>query len=295
MKLKQMLAGLLAVWGLLALSGCQLALDNAAEPAGGDRLVGVFVTAEHLPFPEKTQGSAADEERLYAVRREPARAGAEFEFEGVAGIACIAATIPATAERDAYVTSAMAEGISGGKFAHSYGDEEDKTSLEGTIYLSPARAGRVCVVNPVYQGTDGRVYAVSGTGLGLDEAGMAGEPLTQTIEEIQTTTENGKSKSVCMEVKLSVAFMPPPAQITVLQMNDRHEIVRRQDYAPGKVPETLTPEGETAYLMTEARAEDGQTVTRELITQSDEGFSTFVCRADGVCVERQTKVLWPQP
>ena len=295
MKLKQMLAGLLAVWGLLALSGCQLALDNAAEPAGGDRLVGVFVTAEHLPFPEKAQGSPSGEKRLYAVQKESARGGAEFVFEGVAGIVCIAATIPATGQHDAYVTSAMTEGISEGKVAHSYGDEEDKTSLEGTIYLSPARAGRVCVVNPVYQGTDGRVYAVSGTGLGLDEAGMAGEPLTQTIEEIQTTTENGKSKSVCMEVKLSVAFMPPPAQITVLQMNDRHEIVRRQDYTPGKVPETLTPEGETAYLMTETRAGDGQTVTRELITQSDEGFSTFVCRSDGVCVERQTKVLWPQP
>ena len=63
MKLKQMLAALLAVWSLLALGGCRLAIDGAAEPAGGDRLVGVFVTAEHLPFSEKTQGSAADEER----------------------------------------------------------------------------------------------------------------------------------------------------------------------------------------------------------------------------------------
>jgi hypothetical protein len=88
--------------------------------------------------------------------------------------------------------------------------------LEGTIYVAPA-ASHVYYLNPVYQSADGRVYAMSGSGISCDGNSAEGALLTRTLDSKTTVTENGKGKTYGLSVKISVSVLYPPSRIYVLQ------------------------------------------------------------------------------
>ena len=73
----------------------------------------------------------------------------------------IFAKIPASEEEGSYTVSSSDEGISDGHTKIHYGDEEDSISLKAPS-ISPvhARSTITLYMNPVYQSSDGRVYAV---------------------------------------------------------------------------------------------------------------------------------------
>ena len=111
-------------------------------------------------------------------------------------------------------------------------------------------------MNPVYQSSDGRVYAVSGSGLMLDGNHGEGMFYSQTLEETTTITENQKSKSSQTSVKISFAIMYPPKKVVVLQMDDENNIISKAEYQPGKLPDTIKPDRNTAYIMVENHKQD---------------------------------------
>lgn len=322
MKIRRTFAVFLAVLILFALTGCQLAIEDKGEAYSKDALIGVLVTDEYLDlfdmerylndnFNKLSDGGIIEiddsgskyQGRLYATLKTlelkdntgKAFNTREFVFEGINGISFFAARLPATENEDSYITSGSDEAISDGYTGFSYGDNEDKTTLEGTIYISSDYAGKTLFINPVYQSSDGTVYAITGNGIMVSDEQGEGSVYTQTLEETTTITENGKRKSKSTSIKISIAVMFPPEQIFILQMDKDSEIIAKTEYAPGKLPGTIIPEAGVEYIIVESNKIDieGNTVTsRTLFDRSNETLESFYRRSDGICVKQSTILDW---
>lgn len=322
MKIKRYIAAILAALSIFALTGCQLAREDAGENISEDRLIGVLVTNEYLDLFDvegylnnnikshsggeiRMEGNVEQYQgRLYAVLKDQILTNEEtgeeqvtqqFVFEGVEGISYFAAYVPATADSESFFTSGSDEAITDGHMGLYYGEEEDKTTLEGTIYVTPNHSDRTCYINPVYQSADGRVFAMSGSGFSVSGVHDEGSAYSQTLDETTTITENGTTKKVSISIKISVAVMLPPEKIVIMQMGKDSAVLSRHEYTPGEVPETLTLETGTAYIIAETYKHDltdKVIVTRDLLSEKDEILSTFFAREDGVCEKAWTQLIW---
>ena len=322
MKIKRRLTAFLAAAMLFNLTGCQLARQDAGEDAGGpgDRLIGVFITEEYLDLfdfegylKDNVQDLAgggviaADDSsyqgRLYAELKTLTLTDEEngglvtakdYIFEGVEGISYFSATVPATEDTESYTTSSSDQAITDGHMEIHCGDDEDKLTLEGTLYLSAERSGGQ-YINPVYQSADGRVYAVTGSGFMISGERSEGSVYSQTLEETTTVTENGSRRQASSSITISVAVMHAPEQIAVLQMDADSSVLSRTAFQPGELPGSIKLSPGAAYLLVEThkRGSDGNPqVTRGLYDSSNEALETFYCRKDGVCVKQWTQLEW---
>ena len=78
-------------------------------------------------------------------------------------------------------------------------------------------------------------------------------------------------------------------------MDADNRTLSRREYKPGKLPDSLTPAGDTAYILTETYKHDrsgAEIITWELYDQRDETLAAFYLREDGICVKRQTTLEW---
>lgn len=321
-RIKRALAACLAALTALTLSGCRLAREDAGEDGGGERLIGVLITTEYLDlfdaeayFNDNADrlirggeislgGGGKYQGHLYASLATRAltdettgqtREMKEYVFDTVAGIPYFSATMPAAQFGESFIMSSSDEAVSEGRVGLYYGDDEDKITLEGTIYLSPSRANHTCYINPVYQDAQGGVFAVSGSGFSTDGAGSEGTVFTQTLEETKTVTQNRVRKSRSVSVKISIAVMRVPERIVILQLDANSAVLSRREYAPGALPERLAPEAGAAFLIVEThkRGEpDKGAVARALYDSGETALETFYCREDGVCVKCRTQLDW---
>ena len=322
MMMNKVFAAFLAVFILFTLTGCQLALEDMGGANNQDRLIGVLVTDEYLDlfdmegyindnFNKHSGGGFLNidasnskyQGRIYATlatRTLKDDTGntidtREFVFDNVNGIAYFSATVPATEDEESFITSGSDEAVSDGHMSIHYGDNENKTSLEGTIYISISHVTKTRYINPVYQSSDGSVYATTGNGIMLAGEQGEGSVYSQTLEATTTVTENGKSKSESVTIKISLSLMIPPEQILVLQMDENSSIISRREYRPGKLPDTLTPEKDTEYIMVESLKRDPENnwiTSRSIYDRKDQSLETFYCRDDGICVKQWTNLDW---
>jgi hypothetical protein len=194
------------------------------------------------------------------------------------------------------IYTASDEAISDSHVNVNYGDYESGKSMKGTIYVVPT--GRITYFfNPVYQSSDGDVYLTSGQG--MTSSGTAGDmfAMSQTIENTGTVTENGVTKTDRVSIEMSVTTMFAPEKIVILQMDGNGGLVSRTEYAPDAMPDSLTPEPGTAFLIAETRkrgAEGSETVTRDIYGDDVENLETYYARDDSVCVKHATQFNWPQ-
>ena len=313
---------LLLFFALSLLTGCQLARPELnGEAAEKDRLIGVFVTTEHLDLfddeaylndhintilagkaPKHTNMEKYSG-RLYASLADRVLTNEktgntvirqEYVFEGVEGFSFFAPTLSDEENGEKYVSTGADDAISNSHVAVKSGDAEEY-HLTGTIYLNPDRGDGVCYLNPVYQSNDGRVYAVQGHGYSLSGIQAEGPNIKTTLSEESSVTVNGKKRSFRTTVELSVEMMYTPVGVCVVELNARDEVAARHDYAPGKLPETIVPQDDTAYVIvhTDKTDRDGNPVrTTMLYDKSCDGFDTFYCRDDGVCAQRYTALTW---
>ena len=306
---------------LLLLSGCQLAREdtNAEEQP---RLIGAFITTEHLDLFDTeryfedhineildnhhiTGDTSAYEGRLYAelvtrtlTNEETGEASAyrEYQFMGIDGIAFYAPTVSDGDGEESYVGSTSDEGISSGHFGIFTGDEE-RITLEGTIFITPQSAGKTFFVNPVYQDAEGRVYVTSGSGITQSGDLSEGARFSTKLEETTTVTEAGESHTAAASVDIAIEVVNTPEQVTLLQMDAESNVLLRTLYQPGTLPEVLIPEPDTSYLVVETQKRSGTgdvTVTRELYQKDDVTITTFCAREDGVCIEQRTALSWEE-
>ena len=303
---------LLLSFTLGAAGNLPLAQDEVIR-SGNDRLIGVLITTESLDLfdfegylrdhPDQLLGGgeisgsdkSAYENRLYATLvNDPLSGGRpQYKFEGIDGICFFCASYTDTA--GTYTGVSGDEAVSDGHTSIRSTDAGDDLSLEGTIYISTSGGPPLFYTNPVYQTASGEVYAVSGQGTSYGGSVTSGISGSHALNETQTVTVDGESKTVRSDITMTFAYKDPPTRIRIVQMDAGHNAVSSQEFAPDHLPDTLTTEPDTAYLLVEtyATAPDGtETVTRELLQPEEDTLSAFSCREDGICVKQQCSLQW---
>ncbi len=315
---------------LCFLMGCQLArpegdVGQAAEGAGQDRLVGVYVTREHLDFFDMEaylqdhldqvlkdgdhliQDGAAYEGRLYAklvTRTSTGEDGRthqhqEYVFEDLEGMGLYSVFVDS--EEGGYHTSQSGDGISDVHVGYHTKDEGEDISLEGVIYVAAGartvqQGDTVFYFNPVYQTADGQVYLMSGSGLGGMSLGGAGASMSHKMNGTVTIQVDGEEKTYGCDVNVTIESVYAPEKMIVHQMSEENIVLTKIEYIPGQLPNSLEVESETAYLLVETWQKDeaGQWIVERSICQSNEKtLSVLYDRGDGICQEDFLDIQWP--
>lgn len=319
MKSKKILAGCLAA-GLVLLTGCQLAREDAGN-AGGDRLIGVFVTTERLdlsnethfrqisvPCVESGETIAMDWEnrsqgRLYATLKSKEKTGIEagnaiedkeFVFEGVEGIPYFAPMV--IEDGESRVLSEPHEAVSDHHITVLCGDEEEGTELVGTLYLSPNLTDQVYYLNRVYQDAENRVYlSPSYGGYMVNGKQSEGQVFSFNTSEATTVTEGWKIQKVSFSVEMALSVLFPSEKIVALQLDADSNVLLRTEYVPGQLPDALVPLANTEFVLVETHKRDAENravISRAIYGLNDTAIETFYCRTDGISVKQFTQLEW---
>lgn len=301
MTMKKMLKILCLLLPVLLLSGCQLALENGKEREQ-DRLIGVFLTWEYLDLYDhdafledhmedilkgKTVYSdgSAYQGKLYATRLE----NGDYSFGDVAGMNFF---IPTWVDEwgNSYTGICADEGISNGDTRIHVADEGSTYTIEGTVFAAPADDERTLYENPVYQTGDGQVYCMAGTGMMFSSG--AGEFRTRWEESSTATDEAGNKTQNTLIMEIGLEQKEKYEQVTVVQLDDGHQVLHAETYRPEDMPESVAPSDACAYILVENRQEGS--VARELYQPGDESMKVYVCREDLVLVGKTVDIIWPE-
>ncbi|MDD4312255.1 MAG: hypothetical protein PHW41_07220 [Eubacteriales bacterium] len=321
MKIKKSISALLAVLFTLSFSGCQLAQKDAGEDSATAHIIGVFITTEYLDLfdaeaylADQFVGTSTGDVnfsgnsdrydgRYYATLQaitdlygsESKTTYYQYQFPDLKGFAFFSANHPDSVDRSVFLASNYDSAISDIHTSIFVTDADERVELKGTLNLSMSYTNKQIFINPVYQTEDGSVYVESGDSFTQGGTTSEGTFMTQTISDTTTKTRNGESQSNANSVALSIAFVYPPEKIVVIQMDQNNEVVKRMEYQPGALPETLKPEATTEYIVVETHKKDAEgspLVTREMYTKEDDAVSSYYARADGICSKQSTALAW---
>jgi len=297
------------------ITGCQLAKEDGILDEG--KLIGVFITTEFLEILEYeglfntgiTVSSGKELiidnniGRVYADRVVKTLTGestgdtteiSEFIFPGLTGISYFSPVI--TDGHGTYVSSMSDEAISNGHLSIHSGDDRDSRTMEGTIFItSPPGMDHIFYFNPVYQDNDGKVYVTPGDAISMTGESAPGTAMSQTLDVVNTVTENGLIKTDSFSITVSINIMYAPVKYVISQMNADNELISWIGYEPGEITETMIPDKNTAYIIVEMHQYDETgtlVVTRELYGREDGGFETIFERPDGICIKHWTQLIW---
>ena len=293
--MKKLLALLLA---LCLLTGCQLATEKKNETELNDKLVGVFITFDHM-------GGEFDLEQWFADHPEALKNGGEIILEPEEGMA-YAERIPVLLGDDCWLVPGY-EGISVGRYwngeywtgfsteglceLHSHisgGETEDAIEEEGTVYV-PMDAEVMLCSNPVYMTSEGEYYTIPAMGLhgSVSDGGMS-----QSISDEKTWTEDGVETSYSAKFTTTVKGVTLAQRVVVVQMSADHEELARTEYLPGQAPESMTPEADAAYLIVE---EQGEGETLRKLYQPGDPYVTVYYQGEQVwCLPEMMEILWSE-
>ncbi|MEG2929212.1 MAG: hypothetical protein RR846_06640 [Oscillospiraceae bacterium] len=322
MKIKNILAIVFSIILLLPLTACQLAKKDAAQGKTHDLLVGVFITTEHLDlfdmegYLNDNLGSFSGGEialsgnsdqyngRLYATpvvtehtddETGKKSSHTEYVFEDLEGIPFFVTETPALDNTDGTVSSVQNEGMSDGHFGSYSGDDEDKTTLDGTLYFAPKSGGSSYYFNPVYQSADGKIYVMAGQGMSSVGDQAEGSAMSQKFEDTVTTTENGQSKKKTTIINITIESMLPPEKILLLEFDENSALLSRTEYAHENLPESITPNSSADFILLESHklSFDGTAkVDRTLFSRSDESIECFYQGDNNILVKQYSTVNW---
>lgn len=303
---------------LFGLTGFTLAHPDAGKITERDRLVGVFVTTDYLDLFDfdnyirdnissisgeiKTDGDTSGYQgRLYATLVDRSITNEEtgekfsspdYVFEGINGIPYFIYSY--SNEAGSYNGTSGNEAIADGHASISVTDEGEDYKLDGTIYIAPTTDLFTFYINPVYQTADGRIYATSGSGMSFERGGK-GIICSQMLDETTTITKNGKASTYSISIKISVGEMSRPQRISLVQFDPDGLILSREEYLPGTLPKSISPEPECSYIILETYTvspDAAETVTRYLYQSGDETLESFFCREDGICIKQYSALNW---
>jgi len=314
----------------LSLCGCQLALPEG-EGTERDRLIGCFITTEHLDlfdfeayFNDNAHklvnggeitldgDTAAYRNRIYAELYDETYTDSEgvehttqnYRFPELEGIAYFA---PMIREEDGqtYTTFQSDPGLNEVKnHLMSHNEDAHYTELSATVY-APVDAEaeytekEICFyMNPVYQSPDGSVYLMSGNGTAMNSV-SAGIVMSTKLSEEYKTTINGEEKKGGGSVEISFATAYVPTLLRVIEMDGEGNVVSVSELEPTRLPESYTPHEKTVYIVAESVAMkvEGEEVTqRSFIEPEGENEDIFVLveSEKGWLVEAYCEVEWDQ-
>ena len=270
-----------------------------------DRLIGVLVTLDQ-PDPFNGESPVPDGYRFPASRvvkdhgpyeDDPDSRFVEvnYVFEGLKGMTLMNPELPLDGEAS-YGTTLADGGTSDVSTDITEQDGGRSVRLEGTVsYVLPDRE-QVFWFSKVYQQPDGSVYAVQADAMGVGPEHTAGSSMGMTLSEEQHWTESGKTVSEDIQVAFHIRFVNAPVRISLLQFGASDELISREAYGPGTVPESLSmlPDAEYLVVDTESVSAEGKTVhERAIYSRDDDSLNTLSCREDGICEKTYHEILWP--
>lgn len=308
---------------VVTFSGCQLAHEDLAQIKENDRLIGVFVSYEHLDLFDmesylndnaskffsggnNIEISDVDEKynnRLYAtlMEKEMTAIGGEkytysdYIFEGIDGISMFAftSTDPITGNR--CTSSISGDGISDHKYHIKRGDNGEGIELEGSIFVASGAMSDAIYINPVYQSEGGKVYLQSGQGFMASSDNDEGGVYTQTMTDSTSRTENKMTTTYTASIKLSIATMNSTEKVAIYQMDSANSIIEKNEYLPNGVPDKITPNKSCEYFIVESHkiAFDGKKqVERQIFSRTDTSLYYFVKGSNGVLYKTHSSIIW---
>lgn len=268
--------GFAAIFSLLFLSGCTLALPDAGTQEGGDRLIGAFVTSEHLDLYDMESylndhasqvmsgdsitvgsGSKYEGKLVATVDKEAGESASQWKisFGDIEG-EYILMPLNRDEEENETVENLCSAGISDPHLNYSVTDEGNSREISGTIYeVADGKEESVYYVNPVYQREDGEIYALTGNGYSNGNGDSEGNSMAATLTAESSFTENGKKQKETDKVTVQFASMYRPVDTIIYQMNATSQVLKKVIYTPASVPDFVRPENGTSYILVETRKE----------------------------------------
>lgn len=269
------------------MGGCTLAVPDAGTEGGSDRLIGVFITTEFLDLYDME--SYLNDHASSLVNDGSITLGNDSKYEGklVANVEkgeddspsewkisfgdtegqYMLMPVSTDENGEKYMGNLCSDGINEPYLQSNVSDDEEEQELSGTIYEVADGTEKTWYVNPVYQTEDGKIYAVTGNGYSNGGRDTEGSTMAATLSGESTVTENGRSQKESSKVTVQFAIMYKPVKTIICQMSDSNQVLKRDEYEPTAVPDTLKVEPETAYIMEETQKEapSGKTVTSHSI------------------------------
>lgn len=263
-----LLAGLLLC---LTLAGCSLAVPegDAAAAAGEDRLIGFFVTPQHVDlfdmdaWLQDNAGKLADgavaegeqyEGKLYAVLTD-APDGQLVEFPGVEGWLYLCPVSADTGNNLILMDTPPGSSLYAAGGSVRIDDDSSSYEYEATLYFALNRARQVFYMNPVYGTADGRVYLQTGSGISFDsnaEGAVSSQSVSQTFAD---TTAGRRSAS---SVKFTVHYrgLYPAESYRFVQLDAEGGLLDTAVFAADALPDALELAAGTDCLLIERRYTD---------------------------------------
>lgn len=305
--MKNKKSGLILLAALLSLlTGCQLAVEGSDLSAAGDHLVGVYITTEPLDLFDmdgwirdhltaqggdiRLDGDAdAYAGRLYATEEKTEKGPAQYVFEGIDGSGFFA--LEQEDEQGSCQHTAVSGAISDAHASFVTRDDGEQIDLTASVYFEAGGSGACFYLNPVYQAADGAVYLMAGSGISTGGVSSEGVMMGQTLEETYTEEENGKTEQTGISVKIDIVGVVLPEKYEILAMSEADEILSRQEYASGAVPEELSFGPEVAYVILKGERTDLET-TVEVYDRTDGFLTTMERYRAGVCIRKDVPLCW---
>ena len=274
---------------LLMLAGCSLAQPAETEPPP-DRLVGVLVSRESLAAAAGDE--ALSEGRLYALE-EDGKDGREPKVSfPTGGVALYCASYRyGDGPFDYLYTSGEKTGVSESELIGG----DDCFALSGRIYVLPMEGEISCFFNPIYQDAEERLYAVQGPQSVGQAQGQGFCIQWESRQMFQSLQEFVESEEGSNYIHAEIWAAYPAERVSLLQMDGENQVIRKTEYAPEEMPPTLTPEADTAYIVTEIYGRDlegNTTITRTLYEPYHEYLLCPILRDDGFLVDQKTQLDW---
>ena len=310
---------------VILLGGCTLAVPDAGTDGTSDRLIGAFVTDEYLDLYDmegylNDHASSLKDGGSITVESDSRYAGKllatvdksqgedpsswKISFGGIEGEYLLALTEEKDGET--YNSTLCSDGIYDVNMNLKSSDTETETELSGTFCYTPTqKKDDTYYVNPVYQTRSGEIYAVTGNGYAKqgvtmdDETGKEvpivpdeGKGMAATLSSEDTVTKDGKSQTEKCSVSIQFEVMYQPVRTILYQMDEANQVLKQAEYDPSDVPDSITLEKDTAYVLVETRKEDpdGNILkARELVDCEESAFQ----EEDGDKTDQILEIWYP--
>lgn len=279
--------------------GCTLAVPDAGKEGSGDQLIGAFITSEFLDLYDMesylddhasslVNGSSVtlETDSKYAGKllanvekgESGSPSGWKISFGSLEGQYMLM-PISTDGNGEKYMGNLCSDGINEPYLQNNVSDNVEAQELSGTIYEVADGTEKTWYVNPVYQAEDGEIYAVTGNGYSSGNHDSEGSTMAATLSGESTITEKGRSQTKSSQVTVQFAIMYKPVKTVICQMSDSSQVLKREEYQPTEVPDSLKVESDTAYIIVETKKEapSGETVTsRSILDLSSEEEETHL-------------------
>jgi len=283
------------------------ATKNAKESVPEDRLIGVFLTQDYLDSSQKLYATKVPE--TYTYEDGTTSSSFDYVFDGVEGFRCLTAT----AQMPKYVSDSTGEFIDETYESHisisditctmvtNVGQEENgakvsKSEVNCYLYTYAGTGSEIVGIycNPVYQDSEGNVYAISGHNISVScDKDSVGLSVTNTLDYSNSKSKpsaDSDEESITVNVQFSV--ISRPVSYTVTQYDASGKEIANQVFYPEDVPSEIEVLSDCDYAIAVETPENGD-INRSLLDKDNSSFSYYTTIEGSFALGSACRLIWP--